>query len=261
MSRHLIKEKNFAIQIAREAGALVLNNQGRGHEFEWTTLTNFRTRIDKDSDALIRQAIIRNFPQHNIISEEDAPRDVGSTFTWVADSLDGTLPWAFGLNDWFAVCIALVRHKDPILGVVFAPKRNELYVGVYGQGAYLNDQPISVSKETNINHVLLGVDPGKINRIASLSYIEKLRGPDGITCDFSGGCASVPLSFVAAGRLHGYLATSLDPWDMAAAVAVVRAGGGKATNLAGKEWNLDDSSILAANPILHGNIFNFLKTH
>lgn len=261
MNSTLIEYRDFAVKVAREAGALVLDNWGKGHQLEWTALTNFRTEIDRRSDVLIRQAIIKNFPQHNIISEEDQPRMVGSEFSWVVDSLDGTLPWAFGINDWFAVCIAFVRYKDPILGVVFAPKRDELYVGIPGQGAFLNGQPISVSTETNINHVLLGIDPGKTNRIGILSLLEKLRGPNGITCDFSGGCASVPLSFVGSGSLHAYMAASLDPWDQAAAVAIDRAAGAKVTNLEGKEWNLDDSSILVANPILHRNIFDFLKEH
>lgn len=55
------------------------------------------------------------------------------------------------------------------------------------------------------------------------------------------------------------LATSLEPEDMAGAVPILLAAGVKVTNLQGEEWQLGDSSILAANPKLHGKLFDFLQ--
>lgn len=253
--------RKFAVQTAQRAGRLLMRNYGKMQKLEWVLKTNFKTEVDTKSDNLIRAAISKKFPGHNIFSEENLAKDSGSELSWVVDPLDGTIPYRYGINDHFAVCLGLIRFYNPILGVIYAPKRKELYEAAQGQGAFLNGRPISVSQETNINHVLMGVDSGKLNRTASLGILEKLRADDGIACDFAGGCASIPLSFVAAGRLHAYLATSLEPWDMTAAVIIIREAGGKVTNLEGENWNLQHQSILAANPILHGKILDFLRTH
>jgi myo-inositol-1(or 4)-monophosphatase len=67
----------------------------------------------------------------------------------------------------------------------------------------------------------------------------------------------VCLALVASGGLDAYLATSLNPEDMAAAVVIIREAGGKVTNLKSFEWKLGDESILAANPELHKKLFEF----
>ena len=73
-------------------------------------------------------------------------------------------------------------------------------------------------------------------------------------------CASVPLCLVAKGNLHAYLATSLLPWDMAAAVCIIREAGGRVTHLDGSDWKLGGRSILACNPELHGKLLEFFKS-
>ncbi len=82
---------------------------------------------------------MKSFPDHNIYSEEQQNVDRGSEFTWVVDPLDGTIPYTFGISDHFSVSIALVKKNTPILGVIYAPKRNELYVAEKGEGAFCND--------------------------------------------------------------------------------------------------------------------------
>ncbi|MCX6702381.1 MAG: hypothetical protein NTW60_00720 [Candidatus Wolfebacteria bacterium] len=214
--------------------------------------------MDDMNDKLARESIKRTFPAHNILSEEGDPHLVGSDFTWVVDGVDGTIGFATGYTDHFAFCAGLCEGSNPILGVVNAPKRAEFYSAEKGKGAFCNEQPIRVSTLTDLNKVLMGCDSGKHNRTAHLPYLEKLLGPNGITCPFMTGCASVPLCLVASGVIHAYMATSLNPEDMAAAVIIIREAGGKVTNREGKEWNLGDPSILAASPELHEKLMKFL---
>jgi myo-inositol-1(or 4)-monophosphatase len=202
------------------------------------------------------------FPAHGIHSEEGELLNSESQYRWVVDGVDGTIDLRTGYTDHFSFCIALadMRRRRPIVGVVNAAARNggEFYSAADGEGAFCNDEPIHVSLLENVNQVLMGVDSGKHDRAAHLPYLEKLLGPDGISCPMSTGCASVPLCLVASGVLHAYLATSLEPEDMAAAVVIIREAGGKVTNLKGDEWRLGDGSILAANPVLHYNLIQLL---
>ena len=254
--------KNFAIEVAKEACQLIMERYGESHGKDWHIATNFKIEVDRKSDELIRRRIIGKFPDHNIYSEEKNNLERKSKYTWVIDPLDGTIPYSLGISDHFGVCVSLVENKEPILGVIYAPKREELYIAEKDRGASLNSTPISVSTEDEINHVVMAVDGGKeteiFKRVAIAPFIEKLYGPDGVTSIVSYGCASVPLALTACGKMHAYIALSLEPWDMAAAVIINREAGGKVTDLKGKEWELGDASILAANKNLHKKLTEML---
>ena len=247
--------KTFAVGTALAAGQQILKRHyGRLHTLTWKEINNFKNEVDDESDRFIRQAIEREFPDHRILSEEMVPKETGSLFTWVVDPLDGTLPYTTGISDVFSVCIGLCDGLTPIVGVIFCPKRDELYVAERGQGATLNGQPIGVTAESKITHVLMGMDCGKPDRMELDRRCARLLVNDGIVAHLKHGCASVPLCLVASGRLHAYAALRLLPWDMAAAVVINRAAGARVTDIEGKEWKLGDSSILSANPELHAKI-------
>lgn len=250
----------FAVGLAKRAGNILMKYHSQRLSPIWTSHTHFKTAADDASEAIIREAINKEFPEHGILSEEGSPKKSETEFTWVVDAVDGTINLRTGLTDHFSVCLALCQGRVPIIGVIFAPKRDELYAAETGKGALCNGEKIQVSDLKNINQVLMNVDSGKHGRTAHLPHLEKLLASNGITCPMATGCASVPLVLVAKGVLHAYLATSLEPEDMAAAVCIIREAGGKVTNLKGKEWQLGDQSILTANPELHQKLFNFLQT-
>lgn len=254
--------RDFAMELAQDAGRILLSMQKRRLDPIYTTLTNFKTAADDASNSLIGNAIRDSFPSHSIYSEESGKfAEKSSEYLWIIDALDGTLGYTYDITDHFTVAIALVRGKQPIVGVLYAPKRGTLYAAAKGMGATCNGKPISVSSETNINKVLMGIDSGKKKgmRASHIPYLTKLSAENGITCDFRTACATVPLALVAEGRMHAYLATALEPEDMSAAACIIREAGGKVTNLAGQEWETDMMSILAANSVLHQKLLEFLK--
>jgi myo-inositol-1(or 4)-monophosphatase len=250
----------IAKQIAREAGGKLneIHLLARELQQDWTGLTHFSTKADKAVDLIARRRLAERAPDHNIYSEEGEPLTTGSQFTWVIDALDGTIGFRFGTTNHWSYCQALCEGTRPVVGVCNAVEICKLYAARLGNGAYCNGHPIRVSNVTKLNHVLMGVDSGKDNRTAHLPYLEKLLGQNGICCPMMTGCASVPLCQVADGTLHAYLATSLQPEDMAAAVIIIREAGGLVTNLVGEQWQLGDPSILAANPELHARLSGFL---
>ncbi|MBR9706539.1 inositol monophosphatase [Candidatus Pacearchaeota archaeon] len=258
----------FAKLTAAYAGdKILMKNYGKMQELEWTAKQHFRTEVDTQSNEYILKRIKETFPEHNIYSEEDDDVNNDSEYDWLIDPLDGTIPYRQGITDHFSVCIALAKNKKPIMGVTYAPKRGELYYAQEGKGAFcqtFNDnKKITVSLEDNINHTLMGLDGGKetkdFKRADITKYIDKVYSPNGITCFLASGCASVPLALTAAGKLHAYMALSLEPWDMAAGTIITREAGAKVTNIKGKEWDITDPSILAANPVLHEKLLEIFK--
>lgn len=253
------RESDFAVAVAKAAGRVVSDYYEKRMNQIWTSRSHFRTAVDDASEAVIREMINARYPEHNIWSEEGGRSDKGASLTWVWDAVDGTIPMFHGTSDHFSVCGALCDGTLPVLGVANAVKREELYVAEVGQGAFCNGQPIRVSGETELGHVIIGIDSGKSNRLAHMPYLQKAFGPNGVMVVFASGCASVPLLLVASGAYHAYLATSLEPEDMAAAVPIIREAGGRVTNLLGEEWKLGDVSILAANPVLHEKLGKFFE--
>lgn len=249
----------FAMDVAEKAGRNIMRYHGPQLERDYTDKTHFKTLVDDMNDKMAREMIAKRFPSHGILSEESAPHKGESDLTWVIDGIDGTINFSTGYTDHFSFCLGLCLGETPIMGVINAPKRNEFYTAEVGKGAFCNGKRIQVSNLADIHKVLMGSDAGKFNRTANLPYLAKLHSPEGVTCACLNFCASVPLCLVASGVIHAYLATSLNPEDMAAAVIIIREAGGKVTNLKNKEWQLGDESILAANPVLHQKLVDFLE--
>ncbi len=248
----------FAAETAKAAGQLLLDNYGKMHSLEWKIRTDFKTEVDDQSDALIRHAILARYPDHNIYSEESSDRETHSAYSWVVDPLGGTIPYTYGVNIQFSVCIGLVRGKDPIMGVIYSPKLNNFYTAEVGAGAFCNDVRLHVSNETDINKVLMGINLGKKKRVEGVPYLKRLVATDGVAEIFSSGCYSVAQCLVASGKLQGYLGNCIEPWDMVAATVILREAGGKVTDLHGREWELGAESMLTANPLLHQKLMEFL---
>ncbi len=251
--------RGFAANLAKEAGNLLMAYYGKIQHHEYKRATDFKTIADDASDRLIRDAIMKKFPDHAIISEEQAPLKKDSEYTWVIDPLDGTIPYTFGISDHFSVSIGLVKGKQPIMGVVYAPKLKELYAAEKGKGAYCNGTALHVSPVTDVNKAVVGVDYGYAERWNILPYQRKLLSAKGVTYTVSSACATVPLCLVASGKLHAYLALSIQQWDMAAAVVINRESGARVTDIGGIEWEFGGTSILVANPVLHRKLLKFLK--
>jgi len=272
------KELNFAMDTASKAGKLLMNYHGKQNEPEWATPTNFKIVVDKMSDDLIFSEIRREFPEDDIYSEERNPFDRGRSRKWVYDPVDGTIPYTIHQSDNFSVAIGLVVDETPILGIVYMPKRDELYRAIIGEGSFCNGYSIRVSEQDNINRAVVGLDEGKetiyYRRTSFTPIMSKLNSPEGIAVSVRSACASACLCQVASGkpnnnlpligRLEAYLGHSLEPWDMAATVPIIREAGGIVTHFSGEEWkfsrmNEGDPSILAANSILHKKLVDLIN--
>jgi myo-inositol-1(or 4)-monophosphatase len=247
--------KDFAVDVARQGGNILLDRYGKVQEIEYKLRTDFKTKTDDEVDNFLRKLIQEKYPNHNIYSEELPPTLNESEYAWVNDPLDGTFNFTNGFINMFSVSIGLARGKEPIVGVINAPKMGEsgeLYVAQKGEGAYMNGNRIAVANTTDINKAMVAMDLGKLNRQQGIYYLNKMLQQDkGVRCSSIYACASVSMAQVAAGRLDAYVGLNLEPWDMAGAVPILREAGAKVTNIEGKEWDLEDESVLAANPGLH----------
>src|SRR4051812_24139944 len=109
----------FAVQLARDAGAILRDRFGRPHEVRFKGTVDMVTEADHAAEALIAARLRDAYADHLLLCEEGSEgATLNSTFRWVVDPLDGTTNFAHGLPT-FAVSIALEEAGQPIIGVVY----------------------------------------------------------------------------------------------------------------------------------------------
>ena len=162
MTNHTPSPGSFLLatsQIAREAGALLMDFFRRRVSIEYKGEADLVTAADRASEKLIRERIGKRWPDHDILGEEEGLVDTGSDYRWFVDPLDGTTNFAHGFP---VFCVSLgLQHKDRLVaGVVYDPTRDELFSAKRGSGAWLKQQgsqasKIQVSKIANLSECLV----------------------------------------------------------------------------------------------------------
>src|SRR6185436_8532051 len=148
-------ERRVAVDAARAAGQLLHREHPRTRQVSFKgTSTNLVTEMDGRAEALVVDALLKQFPDDGILGEEGGARPGRSGRRWVIDPLDGTTNYTHGLPV-YSVGIGLERDGIVELGVIYDPTRDELFVGERGGGAWLNDTRLSVSATPALDVSLL----------------------------------------------------------------------------------------------------------
>jgi myo-inositol-1(or 4)-monophosphatase len=219
-----------AVESALAAGAILRERLALDRTIDFKGAIDLVTDADRASEELVEAAIAGRFPGHRFVGEEtsflsgDTPAG-SDLYTWLVDPLDGTTNYAHRYPH-FAVSIALEHAGKVILGVVYDPMRDELFVGERGNGATLNGAPIVVSKIDSLERSLLGTGFA----YTEVGRRENARVWNGFLALAQGvrrdGSAALNLCYVACGRLDGFWERPLNAWDLAAGSLLVEEAGG-----------------------------------
>jgi len=148
-------ERRLAIEAARAAGELLLSELAGARRIAFKGApTNLVTEMDARAEALILGRLREAFPDDAILSEEMGAASGRSGRRWIVDPLDGTTNYAHGLP-LFGVSIGLEAEGRVMLGVVYDPVHDELFVAERGAGAFVNDRKLAVSRATTLDESLL----------------------------------------------------------------------------------------------------------
>lgn len=210
---------------------------------------DIKLALDKSSQRLIENMLLKRHPKHAIYGEEGMKGDRSAAYQWIVDPIDGTSNFFFGIPH-FAISIAL-RHRAQILaGVVYDPIRDELWAVEKGSTPTLNGSPISVSGRNTLTDAVVSVGVSKsLESIQSgLSLLQRMIGVAN-KCRLMGS-AALDMAYVACGRLDAYTENRINLWDIAAGMALIEAAGGK-VDLTPCPEQLDKYSIVATSGNIH----------
>jgi myo-inositol-1(or 4)-monophosphatase len=256
----------FAIQVAREAGDLLLDGYGKVErgEVDYKGWRDLVTKYDLASERLVIDRIHAAWPGHAILAEEGGGHAGTAPYRWIIDPLDGTTNFVHG-HPFICVSIALEDAEGILAGVVHAPRLCETFTAARGGGAFHRGGAIGgarrlhVSAETDLGHALLASGfayrQGEVGNTNLENWSRMSLETRGLRrC----GSAALDLAYVAAGRYDGYWELALSPWDVAAGALLVREAGGRVTDARGRDDWLHGGSIVATNGPLHDPILSRL---
>jgi myo-inositol-1(or 4)-monophosphatase len=241
---------NTAIEVAREAGGLLLQHFRQPLEITYKRRSDLVTEADRRSETLIVGRLRSHFPDHAIVAEEGGGQKTGSDYCWYVDPLDGTTNFAHGFPV-FSVTLGVAYRGEVVAGVVYDPTRDELFTAERGAGAFLNSQRLHVSSNEDLGECLVatGFPPFATNHDLNVEfYFRFTQLTHGIR---RAGSAALDLCSVAAGRFDGFWELKLNPWDKAAGTLLVAEAGGLVTGITGKPFNLLGDDIFASNGLVH----------
>jgi len=253
---------NIAVRAARDAGKLIVRYMDRVDRLPVVTKekNDFVTEVDQSAEKLIISTLKQAFPDHSILAEESGTSGE-SEYQWIIDPLDGTTNFLHGFPQ-FAVSIAL-KHKNKLtLGVVYDPLRQELFTASLGDGAFMNNRRIRVSKQLGLNGALIGTGfPYKDFRYLD-AYTEMFKSMIKKTAGLRRpGSAALDLAYLACGRIDGFWEIGLNSWDIAAGALLVREAGGIITDFSANEDYLENGNVIAGNPKVFNQILKTLEPH
>jgi myo-inositol-1(or 4)-monophosphatase len=250
------RELEKAMAVAREAGALLKENFGKQHDVEYKGRIDLVTEMDRRSEELIISRLRAAFPDDGFWAEERGREagNGGSDRVWIIDPLDGTVNYAHEYPV-FSVSIALQSAGDLVVGAVYNPLLDDMYAARQGGGAMLNGKLRRVTKVDKLEQAILATgfaydvgtepDPEKNNLGPFGRFVRAAQAVR------RAGSAALAIAKVGVGRTDGFWEGGLHPWDMAAAMVVVRAGGGMLTDYAGGPPTPDGRRLVATNARIH----------
>lgn len=209
--------------------------------------------IDLALDAILRERLTALLPDTGWLSEEtvDNPDRLAFDRVWVVDPIDGTRDYLRGRPGW-AVSIALVEHGQPVIGVLDAPARGEVWTGRKGQGAWRNGERLRTGNRSQLAGARVPAD--------SLPKVDQ-----DLAMVFKPNSIALRIAMVAAGEAD-LLATLRwgNEWDIAAAILLAREAGATVTDALGGalEFNTpagEAFGVLATVPGIHAQAVERLR--
>src|ERR1700682_3835579 len=149
-----------AEKAARSAGQLLCDNFRRVQRVNAAEAHDIKLQIDVETQQLITDLLLKQFPEHALYGEEGVVGDQASDYQWVVDPLDGTVNYFYRIPH-FCVSIALRFKGEIIVGVIYDPMREELWTGQKGESPRLNGHNFRVSERADLAEAVISVGLSK----------------------------------------------------------------------------------------------------
>ncbi|RFB18134.1 inositol monophosphatase family protein [Bacillus sp. HNG] len=242
---------NEVSQIAKEwtyeAGEILRKATQESVNVEYkTSAADLVTNKDKEIEQFFIDHIKTSFPSHFFLGEEGLATNQDfnpeNEIVWIVDPIDGTTNFVHQKRN-FAISIGIYEKGMPRIGIVYDPIADEMFHAVAGQGAYLNEQPLSKLEDKGLEEANISicqywlVPNDRVDHTIFTEMIQKARGTRYL------GSAALEIVYVACGRLETYFDFRLSPWDIAGGMVILQEVGGVMKTLDNQSFSVFSPQI------------------
>jgi fructose-1,6-bisphosphatase/inositol monophosphatase family enzyme len=235
----LADDAALAADVVREAGLLAQELRGSGLRVDTkTSVSDVVTAADHAAERLVVDHLTAWRPDDGVLGEEGNERPSVSGRTWLIDPVDGTYNFVHGL-DWWCSAVALVVDGEPLLGAIYHPHEDTLYVGGPDLPTTRNGEPLDPVDDVDLAHACATtyLHPPFLDGAVGAAFARAIGSAATLRMLGSG---SLDLAGVAQGHVGVFVQHSVAPWDWFPGSAIVRGAGGatRRTSAAGVEWSV-----------------------
>jgi myo-inositol-1(or 4)-monophosphatase len=233
-------DAELAAELVREAGALALKMRQDGLTADHkTSISDLVTAADHAAEALVLSRLRDARPDDAVIGEEGADQVGSSGRTWVIDPVDGTYNFFHGLT-WWCSALALTEGDEVVLGAVFNPHDDVLWLGGPGLPTTRNGVPVEPLQDRPLAELSAAsyLHPPYFSQPAVAEAWTRAVG--GAAAVRMLGSGSMDLAAVADGRVGVWWQHSVPAWDWLPGQALVAGAGGatRRTTAGGVVWSV-----------------------
>ena len=213
------------IKIFKRAKKFFVNFDSKNLKVSYKNDDSPLTILDTEIDHFIRKELKKINGDFALISEETSQQQANSEYVWIIDPIDGTKELING-SDEFTLNIALINNQKPILGAIYQPIKDSIFLG----GTDLPPKKIIDKKTeflTNKNNQICNVVISKSHSSKEeIDFCEKVmsnfKGSKvvrmGSSIKFCKICEGIADLYPRFGDIYS--------WDIAAGHAILKAFGG-----------------------------------
>jgi myo-inositol-1(or 4)-monophosphatase len=246
--------KRFSKLLADESGKIIQSYFRKHFAVDSKSDLSPVTIADQKSEEVMRELVMREFPEHGIIGEEFGEHKPEAEYKWILDPIDGTKSFICGTIT-FGTLIALTKNELPILGVINQPILKEFLIGD-GSSAELNGSRVNVRDCFDLSTaVLLTTDHLNIAKFQNAERFDSLIHQVKLYRNW-GDCYGYYL--LAAGFADIMIDPIMSTWDTTALIPIVRGAGGIITDYQGND-PLKGNSIIASSHGIHSQVVRILN--
>ena len=252
---------NLIIKACMKASRSLIRDFGEIENLQVSTKGpgDFVSSADKRTEKILIDELQKAHPDYGIITEEKGIINKSNTKNrWIIDPIDGTMNFLNGIPQ-FAISIGYEENDEIKCGVIFNPIMNEMFLAEKGNGAFLNNQRIRVSKQKKINDALLVTGgPKGASKIKNKIYSEYINVSNNVANVRKFGSAALDMAYVACGRFDGYWQRELNYQDVAAGIIILKEAGGFVNFFEEDISSPLKKNILATNSNIHEKLRELL---
>ena len=244
---------NLIFKAVIDSGNIALKLGDNALEVSYKSINQPVTNADLQINDYLRDFCNKNTPEFGWISEEskDDHSRKSREYFWCLDPIDGTRSYIERKSE-YTIALALMKKNEPILGIVYNPKTEEIFHATTNSVAYCNKKKIKVTKNNNLEKLNIAISSSEMKNfdLYNLNYKKLLKI----------GSIAYKTVLVAKGEIDVTLSfTKKNDWDLAAANLILDKAGGLTTTITGQsiEFNTDDlkiSSVLSSNGRIHSKL-------